>query len=208
MSLSIRRAGALAATVVLGLTAPAQAAMAAPDAGTYRAAAVQCPATGNLTYTLVRAPNPSPDQMSAYALISTAMDQALEVYNCHTSISKALRVEYNPGVPTADGNANGNIRFGARSSMQQATAMHEIAHTLGVGTHPAWSRLLSGGVWTGPAANAELRAITGDPAAVVHGDSQHFWPYGLNYPSEVTSPQDLVDHCRIVVALRADMGLV
>lgn len=208
MPTAIHRTVALGATILLGLSGPAQPAVAGVDGGGPHAVTAQCPATGQLTYTLVRAPNPTPDQFSAYELIVAAMDQALAVYNCHTSISKALRVEYNPGVPTADGNANGTIRFGARSSMQQATAMHEVAHTLGVGTDPAWSRLLSAGVWTGAAATAELRAITGDPAAVIKGDSQHFWPYGLNYPSEVTSAQDLVSHCRIVVALRVDMGLV
>lgn len=166
-----------------------------------------CPAAGRITYTLNRAANPTSDQLSAYALITTAMDQALAVYNCQTNIRKALTVSYDPSVPTADGNQNGNIRFGARSTMQQITAMHEISHTLGVGASAAWSARLSNGVWTGANATNALRTLTGDPSAVLRGDAWHFWPYGLNYTSEVTSPQDLVIHCRIVVGLRADLGL-
>ncbi|HYN94945.1 MAG TPA: cellulose-binding domain-containing protein [Pilimelia sp.] len=166
-----------------------------------------CPAAGRITYTLRRVAAPTAAQQAAYARITTAMDQALAVYNCHTDIAKALTVTYDPAVPTADANYNGAIRFGATSSMQQATAMHEIGHTLGVGTVAAWSARLSGGAWTGSNANAALRAITGDPSATIRGDASHFWPYGLNYPSEVRSPADLVHHTRIVVALRRDMGL-
>ena len=49
--------------------------------------------------------------------------------------------------------------------------------------------------------------LTGKPDDLVHGDSQHFWPYGLNYASEVKSDADLVGHCKMVVALRRDLGL-
>jgi hypothetical protein len=166
-----------------------------------------CPASGHVTYTLARESNPTAEQANAYALITTAMDQAVGFYNCYTDITKALNVSYNPSVATADGNINGSIRFGATSTMQRITAMHEIAHTVGVGTYWAWSSMLSGGIWTGPAATAQLRAIDGDPTAQLHGDSQHFWPYGLNYTSEVSSDADLVAHCRIVAAMRQDMGM-
>jgi len=67
----------------------------------------------------------------------------------------------------------------------------------------------SGGtrIWTGTNATAELRAISGVPTDVINGDTQHFWPYGLNYASEVKSEADVIDHCRIVMALRKDMGM-
>jgi hypothetical protein len=52
-----------------------------------------------------------------------------------------------------------------------------------------------------------LRALTGDPAAVLHADAQHFWPHGLNQESEATSADDYVANCRMVAALRSDMGL-
>jgi hypothetical protein len=169
------------------------------------AAPTGCPAAGRIT--LARASNPTADQLSAYDAITTAMNQALTVYNCYANVTKALTISYDPSVATADGNANGSIQFGARSSMQQITAMHEIGHTLGVGTASGWTSRISGGVWTGANATNELRAITGDQTAVVHADSQHFWPYGLNYTSEVTSSNDLVIHIKIVMALRRDLGL-
>ena len=53
-------------------------------------------------------------------------------YNCYTDIVKELNVQYNPSVATADGNINGSIRFGSRDSMNHITAMHEIAHTVGI----------------------------------------------------------------------------
>lgn len=74
-------------------------------------------------------------------------------------------------------------------------------------SYGAWPNAVSGGRWTGTHALTQLRSLTGDPNAVIGADGRHFWPYGLNYPSEVTSPQDLIRHCQLVVALRQDMGL-
>jgi hypothetical protein len=170
-------------------------------------AGTPCRATGGVTYTLERASAPTADQTDAYNRISTAMDKAVAVYNCYTSLSKALVVQYNPGVPTADGNYNGTIRFGSRASMVQATATHETAHTLGVGTYSGWASRVSGGRWTGTNAINELRAITGDSAAVLYADGAHFWPNGLNQASEARTPDDYVNHTRMVLALRRDMGL-
>ncbi|MDQ1286522.1 MAG: hypothetical protein QG622_87 [Actinomycetota bacterium] len=197
----------LARAAVLVLSVCGVVVLSGPGASAATTADTACPASGHLTYTLARAANPTADQNAAYALITTAMNQALSVYNCQVNLTKALTVRYEPSVSTADANWNGTIRFGARSTMQQITAMHEISHTLGVGTVSAWSPKLSNGIWTGSNATARLRSITRDQAASVHGDRQHFWPYGLNYTSEVSSQADLVSHCLMVAALRQDMGL-
>jgi hypothetical protein len=85
--------------------------------------------------------------------------------------------------------------------------MHEIGHTLGVGTAPNWPKLSVDGLFIGETAIAQLRAITGKSDDVLHSDTQHFWPYGLNYESEAKSTADLVDHCLMVTAMRKDLGL-
>lgn len=169
-------------------------------------ALANCTSDGNITYTLARNANPTAQEQMAYDRITTAMDRALEYYNCYTNISRALTVQYNPSVQTADGNPNGNIRFGSMDSMNYITAMHETSHVLGVGDN-AYDALIVNGIFTGPAATAEIREIDNDPEAQVHGDNQHFWPYGLNYVSEVTGESDLLAHMRIVVAIREDIGL-
>lgn len=162
--------------------------------------------TGNITYSLQRESNPSQDQHSAYEAITRAMDSATGYYNRLTTITKQLTVQYNTGVQTADASFNGNIRFGAsRSYMVVHTAMHEIAHTVGVGTTSEYRNLIQNGVFTGTHATAMLREIMGNPDTVVKGDSQHFWPFGLNYASEVKSDQDLINHCKIVDAMYKDM---
>jgi hypothetical protein len=166
-----------------------------------------CTPTGHVTYTLTKAASPSAAEQSAYDAITCAMDGALAYYNCNTNITKQLTVSYNTSVSTADGNFNGSIRFGGTSYMECVTAMHETAHAVGIGTAPAWSTYSVGGVFTGANAIAQLRAITGNPADVLHSDTQHFWPYGLNYTSEAKSTADLVDHCLMVVAIRKDLGL-
>jgi hypothetical protein len=171
-----------------------------------------CTATGHLTYTLARAPSPTSDQADAYNVITCAMDMAVAYYNCYANITGSVRVSYDTGVTTADGNINGSIRFGAsRSYMQCATAMHEIAHTQGIGTAPQWAAHVSGGLFVGADAAAQLQAInstlTTPLYTAIHADGMHFWPYGLNYESEATGTDILIDHCKIVVAIRKDLGL-
>lgn len=169
--------------------------------------AATCPAHGHITYTLQRASAPTDAQRAAYTKIAAAMDKALSYYNCYTDISKTLHVQYEPSVKTADGNANGTIRFGAEFTFKYSRAMHEIAHTVGIGTAKSWPTLVSNGIFTGAEATRTLRAISGKPDDQVHADQQHFWPYGLNYASEVKSEADLLNHCRMVVAIRTDLGL-
>jgi len=171
-----------------------------------------CNPTGHLTYTLSQAAAPTADQTDAYKIITCAMDMAVSYYNCYADITGSVRVSYDTSVSTADGNINGSIRFGAsRSYMQCATAMHEIAHTQGVGTAPKWPSLVSNGQFTGANANAQLNAInatlTKPLATVIGADTMHFWPYGLNYETEATGTDILVDHCEMVVAIRKDLGL-
>lgn len=176
----------------------------AGEAGT-GGAGTGCPGTGGITYTLAKVASPTAEEQSAYDKITSAMDEALSYYNCHTSIEKRLSVSYVPSVATADGNVNGSIRFGATSSMNYITAMHEIGHTVGVGSRE-FGALVVDGVFTGEAATRQLRVITGNESDVVHADTQHFWPYGLNYTTEVKTTDDLVNHCKIVVAIREDIG--
>ena len=161
---------------------------------------------GHITYTLKTVSNPSADQSDAYTKIRSVMDSALWYYNSYTTITKKITVEYNTSVQTADGSFSGNIRFGKnRQYMKGCTAMHEIAHTTGVGTTTQWGKLISNGKYTGINANNKLREITGDSKATLNGDSQHFWPYGLNYDSEVKSKDDLINHCLIVNAIQMDL---
>ncbi|MGN9908845.1 RICIN domain-containing protein [Phytohabitans sp. LJ34] len=166
-----------------------------------------CPGSGGITYTLHRASSPTADQTDSYNRITEAMNLALTVYNCYLSVRKSLSIYYEPSVPTADGNYNGTIRFGAKSTMVQATAMHEIAHTLGVGTYGGWASRVSGGRWTGTNAINQLRTLDGNSSAVLYADGAHFWPHGLNQASEATSADEYVRNVKMVAALRQDMGL-
>jgi len=161
---------------------------------------------GNFTYTLHRETNPTQDQLDAYTKIKTAMDSALGYYNQYTTLTKHINVYYNTGVSTADASYNGTIRFGSnRSYMVVHTSMHEIAHTLGIGTTTEYRNLLKDNIFTGTRTTAKLREITNDPDTLLHGDQQHFWPFGLNYANEVKSKQDLINHCLIVNEMCKDM---
>jgi len=176
-------------------------------AGASGSAGAQCSMpTGAVTYTLAKAAMPSAAQQAAYDKISAAMDAAVSYYNCYTNITKRDMVSYDPNVATADGSTNGSIRFGAQSSINYITAMHEISHSVGVGG-AQFGPLVVDGIFTGKNATAQLVEITGKADDKVHADKQHFWPYGLNYTTEVKSSDDLIAHCKMVVAIRKDLGM-
>jgi hypothetical protein len=191
-----------------GNAGPASGGSAAPAAGSGSLGSdAQCALpTGMISYTLSKVAMPSADQSAAYAKITSAMDTAITYYNCYTDITKRDAVTFEPSVQTADGNVNGSIRFGSTDSMNYITAMHEISHTVGIGSSQ-FDAMVEDGIFTGSNATATLRAITGNDQDQVHGDTQHFWPYGLNYTSEVKSTDDLLNHCKMVVAIRKDLGL-
>lgn len=179
------------AAIILGVCAAALFAASGP--------------TGHITYTLSTKNSDTPDGQQALARIKIAMDSAIFYYNTYTHITKAVNVTYEPSVATADGNSNGSIRFGSNKAYQvTCIAMHEIAHTIGIGTTSQWSSLIKNNVYTGKNGTAKLKEIDG-PDAVLKGDNQHFWPYGLNYASEVKSNQDLINHCLIVDAIYRDL---
>ncbi|MFF3335404.1 hypothetical protein ACFYWX_38710 [Streptomyces sp. NPDC002888] len=159
-------------------------------------------AAASITWTLERASNPTADQRTAYDLITKAMNAAVARYNNVSDLGKTITVRYDPGVPTADGNINGTIRFGNRSYMTERTALHEIAHTIGVGTSSGWSRLGGSGTWTGAQATALVKQFDGSGAKLSTGGG-HFWPYGLNYENEFsTTAADR--HVQIVAAMVRD----
>ncbi|MDK1347798.1 hypothetical protein QNO09_31850 [Streptomyces sp. 378] len=180
-----------------GVAAQAATAPAPPAPARERAAAA------TITWSLVRASSPTADQRAAYDLITRAMNAAVARYNNLSDLGKTLTVRYEPGVPTADGNINGTIRFGSnRSYMNERTALHEIAHTIGVGTSSGWSRLGGSGTWTGGQATALVRQYDGSGAKISTGGG-HFWPYGLNHDNE-WSGTAADRHVHIVAAMVRD----
>ncbi|KAI1099442.1 hypothetical protein F4804DRAFT_321816 [Jackrogersella minutella] len=158
-------------------------------------------ASGALTWTLEKATNPTEDQSSAYASIEAAMNLAVAHYEKFTAASKTIRVYYAPGVPTAEANYNGDLRFGSdRAYMTERTAMHEISHTLGVGQTAEFDRRCAAADW--PSAIPLLRTWDGPDATIGCGGS-HFWPYGLNYETE-WSQESGDRHVQLVDAMLAD----
>ncbi|MEV0552368.1 hypothetical protein AB0I27_02840 [Streptomyces sp. NPDC050597] len=187
---------AVLAATVLAVPGVAQAAPTAAPAPQEQVAAA------TITWTLERAANPTQDQQTAYNLITTAMNAAVARYNNVSDLGKTITVRYDPGVPTADGNINGTIRFGNRSYMTERTALHEIAHTIGVGTSSGWSSIGGSGTWRGAQATALVKQFDGSGATLSTGGG-HFWPYGLNYDNEFSNTA-ANRHVQIVAAMVRD----
>lgn len=193
---------AMAAAVLAGPGIAQATPRTAPASASASASQERVTAAADITWTLERAANPTEDQRTAYDLITRAMNAAVARYNNLSDLGKTITVRYDPGVPTADGNINGTIRFGNRAYMTERTALHEIAHTIGVGTSSGWSRLGGSGTWTGAQATALVRQFDGASAKLSTGGG-HFWPYGLNYENEFSNTA-ADRHVRIVAAMVRD----
>jgi hypothetical protein len=145
-----------------------------------------CSVNAVITYTLAKNGNPSADEADAYRRIDGAMQAAIARWTrIFPGVSKNLRVQYAPWVETADATYNGDMRFGAnRGFMTERTALHEISHTLGVGTTRAYNdRCNNGANW--PLTNQLLRSYGNrapDDRIACYGI--HIGPYGLNFDSE------------------------
>ena len=164
-------------------------------------AAYTCTASARLNWSLAKAANPTADQQDAYTKIEAAMTRAVARYAKYSDAEKTIHVAYAPGVPTAEANYNGDLRFGSnRAYMSERTALHEISHTLGVGQTAAFDRKCVAGNWR--TALPLVRSFDGPNAKITCGGS-HFWPYGLNYDTE-WSETNANRHVQMVEAMLTD----
>ncbi|MBO9674084.1 MAG: hypothetical protein J7577_11610 [Sphingobacteriaceae bacterium] len=162
-------------------------------------------AKGNVTYTINKSSNPTDEEINAYARITAAADSACWYLNNYTSATKNITLNYVPGVGTADATNTGWVRYGTNATYQKLrTTLHEFNHTLGTGTTDWWTgTAIVNGIYTGNTVNTLLKKITGKDTSL-NGDKQHWWPYGLNQDSEVSSSWDYVYNCLIIEAMRKD----
>lgn len=157
--------------------------------------------SGAITWTLEKAANPTSDQSDAYTKIEAAMRLAVARYGRYSDASKTIRVQYAPGVPTAEANYNGDLRFGSdRAYMTERTAMHEISHTLGIGQTTAFNTKCAANDWA--TATPLLQSWDGASAKINCGGG-HIWPYGLNYDNE-WSETNANRHVQLIDAMLAD----
>jgi autotransporter-associated beta strand protein len=128
---------------------------------------------------------------------AAAIQSAVNRYNAYGDFGNYnIYVYYNAGIPTAQANYLGSIGFGGTYPNERVT-MHELAHYLGSGTY--------GTPWDGARGEALIDQFDG-LEATLQGDSQHFWPYGLNYDSE-GAEINKQRQVAMVYAQRADMGI-
>lgn len=137
--------------------------------------------------------------------IIAAMDAAVGFYNRYGSFNRHLTANYDANVGTAQAGYGGWIDFGG--SISTRVALHEMGHTMGVGTYGSWSANRTGdNVWIGANGVAMIKQLLG-PTASLYADTAHFAPYGLNYDDE-SSPEAFMRHVKVVSAMRIDMGIV
>src|SRR5450755_2162383 len=73
-----------------------------------------------------------PSDTTASNAITSAMNQAVAMFNTYSDYNYNIPVDYNSGVPTAQSSYHGWIDFGG--SISYRVAMHEMSHWLGTGT--------------------------------------------------------------------------
>jgi len=168
----------------------------------FAAVIVPTVARGTVTYTIGGTWDTDSRKNAAIA----AMDLVCARINAYGNIvdSKTdIYVYYNSGIPTAQASYLGSIGFGGTWPAERV-AEHESCHFFGTGTYSAWGGLMIEGRWNGGATTALMQQLYGIGSRL-NGDTQHFWPYGLNYDTEgsETNKESCV---AMLYALRADMG--
>ncbi|SMQ50394.1 unnamed protein product [Zymoseptoria tritici ST99CH_3D1] len=158
--------------------------------------------TATMSWSLDRVANPTEDESDAYNRITDAMNAAIARWQPYWLANKHCTVSYVPGIGTADGNYNGNIRFGSdRQYMVEGYALHEIAHVLGVGGgNPRFYANCQNHEW--PLASMVIAKYYGQ-GQVLHCAGEHFYPYGLNFADEF-SEENYARHCEVVDAMIRD----
>lgn len=142
---------------------------------------------------------------AATARIKAAAQTAIDYWNNLTEMKGfSSSIGYNSGTPTAECSYGGWMSVGPNQSYQRpGTIMHELLH--GVGVIPwadtEWSRhnLRSGvngdgygtGQWLGERTTNVIRFLENSKTAMLNGDYQHMWPYGINGANEDTGAEGL-----------------
>lgn len=147
--------------------------------------------------------------------IYDATEEAIRYYHKATNFKDYdVNVTYNAGVPTADCSYGGTIRVGSNASYQATgTLLHEMNHGVGVGQHSRWmndANLRSGtttGNWLGVRANKVVQFFDNNETAVMKGDNQHMWPYGINGAHEDTHSEILYTANVMITQALAEDGL-
>lgn len=133
--------------------------------------------------------------------ITNATKAAVGYWNDFTQLKDVnFSVGFVDGVPTADCSYGGWIRVGSNTAYQATgTLLHEMLHGIGVipwnGTQWSQTNLRAStqnsnagttgsGDWLGDRATEVLRFWDNSSTAVLHGDYQHMWPYGINGANE------------------------
>ena len=141
-----------------------------------------------------------------HARIKSAFDEATWYFNNFTSITKHVTVNYSPGTPTANANFDGWINMGPVESYQRTgTALHEMAHSVGVGTHWKYDDLFTDNRYNGERAAEIIQLMSGDDEEYIRKSGVLFWPYGINGAHEDTGEEDLyITHCLILQGMKTD----
>jgi len=134
------------------------------------------------------------------------MNGVVAMFNRYGTFAKHLRVNYSPGVQTAQAGYGGDMDFGPKLEYHNfRTALHEAGHALGVGTTWQWGAQLNNGVWQGTAGRAQIKAFDG-AGAEAYSDGTHYWPYGMNYNNEAGTV-NFYRAVQMIAAFRRDMGI-
>ena len=145
-----------------------------------------------------------------------AMSHAVGLLNNISSINGLwLNVHYGSGTPTAEASYGGYMRFGPNPSYQRAgTVLHEIGHTIGVGTHSMWygpsspmRETGSRGQWLGTHTTKVMQFIDNNTTSTLGGDHIHMWPYGINGAFEDNGSEMLYISTALIYQALGEDGL-
>ncbi len=171
------------------------------------------PVRGNVTYYFAGNANAEYMGETKFKMLTEAMDSACYYFNKYTGYVASIRVDHHEGVPTAEANYWGQLKFGANERyLFVGTAMHEMCHYFGSGTHWKWIEYQNSG-FNMPATNALVSTLTNGCQTKLSAGGSHFWPFGCNQKEEVAegacglkNEEYLKTMAKLIWEMRLDCG--
>lgn len=166
---------------------------------------------GSYTYYLLA---PYPTTVSghrSYRRVTTAFDDGLGLINCMLAVPFAeIIVRYKSDAtqmvrqPEPGENVEPLFLVSNGELLTSVDVIREVGHIIAIGG-ANFAAMVEDGVFTGPAATALVRELSGDPELVVGSDGWNVWPYGLDPALEDPTEEELVTYLRLVAAIYEDV---
>lgn len=157
-----------------------------------------------IKYVLVKAAQPTADQLARYEKYDRNMREIVQLYNEHAKNIKGVTIRVRDGGPNGRPFAwlNTIVVYGDSGLYAY---MHEVNHALGMAASPYYRSMVKNRKFYGPAATKLVRELTGEPDKLLTSDHHAFWPFSVNRPGEAITLERRINAVKMMDSVWLDL---